>query len=236
MSRGSIRALAGARKPSTDGACGSIEGGGMTKEGTTQMGTCERMLRVDAPADVVWGWMSDPKNLFRVNMLHAEVVTEEDELEAGQTYIIDHNFLGLYDQRREAKVREVRPYFVAFGEYKVPEEPGRDAFPHTQSFQVVPVDDSSCIIVNRISGRYIFPGSTVLDLGERLFRRYMPIILDDDNLVIAAGAGAIPPAEVKVPKGMVLWPLMAWSARFVKKSTRRQVLEQVRAQRTRQAA
>ena len=38
------------------------------------MGTCERMLRVDAPADVVWGWMSDPSNLFRVNMLHAEVV------------------------------------------------------------------------------------------------------------------------------------------------------------------
>jgi ligand-binding SRPBCC domain-containing protein len=194
------------------------------------------MLRVDAPADEVWAWMSDPRNLFRVNMLHAEVVTQSDELKVGQAYVIDHNFLGLYDQRREAKVREVRPYFVAFGEYKVPEEPGRDAFPHTQSFQVVPVDDSSCIIVNRIRGRYIFPGSTRLGLGERLFRRYMPIILDDDNLVIAAGVGAIPAAEVKVPKGMVLWPLMVWSARFVKKSTRRQVLDQVKAQRDGRAA
>lgn len=195
------------------------------------MGTCERMLRVEAPADVVWGWMSDPKNLFRVNMLHAEVVTQEGELQVGQTYVIDHNFLGLYDQRREAKVREVRPYFVAFGEYKLPEEPGRDAFPHRQSFQVVPVDDESCIIVNRIDGRYIFPGSTTFALGERLFRRYMPVILDDDNQVIAAGAGAIEPTEVKPPKGMVLWPLMVWSARFVKKSTRRQVLEQVKEQR-----
>ena len=46
------------------------------------MGTCERMMRVEAPADVVWEWMSDPRNLFRVNMLHAEVVTDETGLAA----------------------------------------------------------------------------------------------------------------------------------------------------------
>jgi ligand-binding SRPBCC domain-containing protein len=195
------------------------------------MGTCERMLRVEAPAEVVWGWMSDPTNLFRVNMLHAEVVTEADELRAGQSYVIDHNFLGLYDQRREAKVREVRPYFVEFGEYKLADQPGRDPFPHRQSFRVVPVDEGSCIIVNRIDGAYVFPGSKVLGFGERLFRRYIPIILDDDNQVIAAGAGAIEPTEVKPPAGMLLWPLMAWSARFVKKSSRRPVLEQVKERR-----
>jgi hypothetical protein len=35
---------------------------------------------------------------------------------------------------------------------------------------------------------------------------------------------------------MLLWPLMAWSARFVKKSTRRQVLEQVKARHAERAA
>jgi hypothetical protein len=194
------------------------------------MGTCERLMRVEAPAEVVWTWMSDPTNLFRVNMLHAEVLTEETELRAGAVITIDHDFFGFYQQRRQAKIRDVRPGYVAFGEYKAPDVPGRDAFPHNQSFQVVPLDEASCILVNRISGRYVFPGSRLR--GERLFRRYMPTLLDDDNQVIAVGCGAMEPAKVRRPAGLLLWPLMAFGARFVKKSTRRQLLEQVRVERS----
>jgi ligand-binding SRPBCC domain-containing protein len=193
------------------------------------MGTCERMMRVDAPADVVWDWMSEPHNLFSVNMLHAEVDTEETELRAGAVITIDHDFFGFYQQRRQAKIREVRPHFVAFGEYKAPEVPGRDPFPHNQSFQVVPVDEASCIVVNRISGRYVFPGSGLL--GERLFRRYMPALLDDDNQVVAVGCGAMEPTKVRRPPGLLLWPLMAFGARFVKRSTRRQLLDQMKSDR-----
>jgi ligand-binding SRPBCC domain-containing protein len=193
------------------------------------MGTCERMMRVDAPADVVWAWMSVPRNLFSVNMLHAEVETDETELRPGAVVTIDHDFFGFYQQRRHAKIREVRPHFVAFGEYKAPEVPGRDPFPHNQSFQVVPLDDSSSILVNRISGRYVFPGAGLL--GERLFRRYMPALLDDDNQVVAVGCGAMPPTKVRRPPGLLLWPLMAFGARFVKKSTRRRLLEQMAADR-----
>lgn len=187
------------------------------------MGTCERLLRVEAPAKVVWEWMSDPHNLFSINMFHAEVHIDEDELKPGSLVTIDHDFFGAYQQRRQARIREVRPYFVAFGEYKAPEVPGRDPFPHIQSFQVVPVDDDSCILVNHISGRYVFPGSGVL--GERLFARYMPAILDDDNQVIAIGCGAMEATKLRIPKGLLLWPLMVFGSRFVKKSTRRQVLE-----------
>jgi ligand-binding SRPBCC domain-containing protein len=192
------------------------------------MGTCERLLRLEAPAEVVWGWMSEPRNLFSINMFHAEVHADEPELKAGSVVTIDHDFFGAYQQRRQAKVREVRPYFVAFGEHKSPEAPGRDPFPHSQSFRVVPVDDESCILVNHISGRYVFPGSGVL--GERLFRRYMPAILDDDNQMIAIGCGAMEPTRLRLPKGLLLWPLMAYGGRFVKKSTRRQVLERMKAQ------
>lgn len=198
------------------------------------MGTCERLLRVEAPADVVWAWMAEPRNLFAVNMLHAEVHTDETELREGAVITIDHDFFGAYQQRRQAKIREVRPYFVAFGEHKSPEVPGRDPFPHHQSFQLVPIDDESCVIVNRISGRYVFPGADLV--GERLFDRYMPAILDDDNQVIAVGCGAMEPAKVRRPAGLLLWPLMAVSARFVKKSTRRKLLEDMKAQRARVAA
>jgi hypothetical protein len=198
------------------------------------MGTCERLLRVEASADVVWEWMSQPQNLFAVNMLHAEVHTDETELREGAVITIDHDFFGAYQQRRQAKIREVRPYFVAFGEYKSPEVPGRDPFPHNQSFQLVPVDDDSCVIVNRITGRYVFPGADLV--GERLFDRYMPAILDDDNQVIAVGCGAMEPTKVRRPAGLLLWPLMVISARFVKKSTRRKLLEDMKAQRARVAA
>jgi ligand-binding SRPBCC domain-containing protein len=198
------------------------------------VGTCERMMRVDAPADVVWDWMSDPRNLFRTNMLHAEVDTDETELRQGAVITIDHDFFGFYQQRRHARITKVDDRFVAFGEYKAPEVPGRDPFPHQQSFRVVPLDDDSCIIVNSISGRYVFPGSGLV--GEPLFRRYIPAILDDDNQVIAVGCGALPPGKVRRPPGLLLWPLMAFGARFVKKSTRRDLLQQVRAARSEPAA
>jgi hypothetical protein len=185
------------------------------------------MLHVDAPADVVWAWMKEPHNLFSVNLFHASVEFDEDTLAKGSTVTIDHDFFGAYKQRRQAKIREFRENFVAFGEHKAKEVPGKDPFPHQQSFQVVPVDDKSCVIINRLSGKYIFPGAKYF--GERLFKRYMPVILDDDNQVIAAGCGAIESSDVKVPKGLLLWPLMAIGGRFVKRSTRRDVLQGARS-------
>lgn len=198
------------------------------------MGTCERLLRIEAPADEVWKWMIRPENIFGVNLFHAVVDTDRTELAEGDVITIEHDFFGAYQQTRQAKVREVRPYFLAFGEYKAPEAPGRDPFPHNQSFRVVPVDDDSCIVVNRLTGRYIFPGAGLL--GERLFRRYMPVILDDDNQMIAIGCGAMEPTKLNVPKGLLLWPAMAAGARLTKKSTRRQMLEKMKAERATKGA
>jgi hypothetical protein len=192
------------------------------------MGTCERRLRLDVPADVAWEWMKEPRNLFSVNIFHAEVEFDEPELRAGSVVHIAHDFFGAYKQQRQAKVREFRDYFIAFGEHKSPDAPGRDPFPHNQSFEVVPIDEHSCEIVNTLTGRYVFPGAKYV--GERLFRRYMPVILDDDNQVIAVGCGAMPPTKVKVPKGLLLWPLMAAAGRLTKKSTRRDVLAAKRSQ------
>ena len=196
------------------------------------MGFCERLMRLDKPADEVWAWMSQPKNLLAVNLFHAEVDDAETggEFHPGQVITIDHDFFGAYQQLRQAKVRDVQKYFVAFGEYKHPDAPGRDPFPHNQSFRIVPVDDESCIVVNQITGRYVlpdFPGHEAV--GRWLFRKYIPVILDDDNQVIAIGCGAMEPTKLNIPSGLLLWPLLAYGGRFVKKSTRRQVIEQMKA-------
>ena len=110
------------------------------------------------------------------------------------------------------------------GEYLAEEVDAQDSFPHTQSYEVVPVNDTSCDLVNNIKGSYQFPGSKYF--GERIFRRYMPHILDDDNHVIAVGCGAIEPSEMKTPKGLLLWPLMTMATGRTKKSTRRDVLQE----------
>lgn len=192
------------------------------------MGTCERRLRLDVPADVAWDWMKKPENLFSVNIFHAEVTFDEAEVRAGSVVHIPHDFFGAFKQDRQSRVRDFRKYFVAFGEHKSPEAPGRDPFPHSQSFEVIPIDDHSCEIVNRLTGRYMFPGAKYV--GEWFFRRYMPAILDDDNQVIGVGCGALEVADVKTPKGLLLWPLMAAAARFTKKSTRRDVLAAKKSQ------
>jgi len=197
------------------------------------MGTCVRKLQIDVPADVAWEWMRDPKNIFSVNIFHAEVEVDEPDLKVGSVVRVPHDFFGAFKQEREVRITEFRRYFVSFGERKTRDAPGRDAFPHNQSFEVVPIDDHSCEIVNTLNGRYIFPGSKYV--GERLFRRYMPVILDDDNQVIAVGCGAIEAADIRKPKGFLLWPLMVAAARFTKKSTRRDVLEAKKAHEAKKA-
>lgn len=189
------------------------------------MGECERRLRLDVPADQVWDWLKHPNNAFGANIFHAEVQYDGSDLSSGSVVTILHDFFGVHKELRHARVSQFRPYFIAWGEYLVPNptSKAKDSFPHRQSFEVISIDERHCEIINRINGKYRFPGSK--HLGEPLFRRYMPHILDDDNKVIAAGCGAIGAGEVKIPKGLLLWPIFASAARFTKKSTRRNVLK-----------
>jgi hypothetical protein len=184
--------------------------------------THEELTLIAKPADVVWEWMSDARNLLMVNMFHESVLADEPITTAGVKVEVPHNFFGIYRQRREVHITGFRKYHIAFGEHKHPDVDGVDPFPHSQSFTVVPVDEKRCIILNRIRGTYVFPGAKYF--GERLFRRYMPFILGDDNAVIAAAVGAIDAADIPKPKGLVLWPFMALGAKFVKASTRRQIV------------
>lgn len=200
------------------------------------MGECERRLELNVPADQVWDWLKIPQNAFSVNIFHAEVQYDSNEVAAGSVVTVLHDFFGVHKERRHARVTAFKPYYVAWGEYLIPDptSKARDSFPHRQSFEVVALDDNRCELVNRINGKYTFPGSG--KFGEPLFRKYMPHILDDDLRVIAAGCGAIAAADVKMPKGLFLWPIMASAARFTKKSTRRKVLEDMKKQQQRAKA
>jgi hypothetical protein len=192
------------------------------------VGICERMMRIDAPADVVWEWLSDPRNLFRIDILHGAVDVRDTELRAGAVVTIDYDAFCLYRQRHRACIREVQPFRVSFAVERSPGGDGRDPFPHSQSFRVVPLERCSCILVNCVAGHLAFPGSSVA--GERLFRRYMPAILDDHNQLVAVGCGALEPGKLRPPAGLV-GVAVAASARLGRRSTRAELLEQVRTDR-----
>ena len=142
---------------------------------------CERRLQIEAPAEAVWDWMSDLRCLLRLNRFHVYVDCAEPVTEVGQCVPIRHNVYGLYRRLRVARIRVYRRYHVAWGELQ---EDGKDWFPHSQSFTVLPIDAHRCTVVNRLCGKFLLPGVRYWLLP--FYRRFAPRILDQENLSIAA--------------------------------------------------
>jgi hypothetical protein len=168
--------------------------------------------------------MSDLRRLLMVNVFHEEVILDHMVTEPGPRIPVPHSFFGVYKQKRVVHIRDYRRYFVGFGETKSREEPGTDPFPHYQSFEVVPLQNGTCLVVNYLRGVYQFPGAKYF--GERIFRRWMPVILGEDNANIAIGVGAMRPEDKpKLKLGLALWPFMAVGGRILSQSQRRKIVQ-----------
>ena len=146
---------------------------------------CERFLQINASADTVWDWMADARRLLSLNIFHVAVTYPEPVMQAGLCIPIMHHIWGLYRQTRIARIRAYRKYFVAWGELQ---EYGLDRFPHSQSFTVVPLDEQTCLVVNRLRGQFRIPGARYWFLP--LYRQLAPRILDYENRRIAAAVMA----------------------------------------------
>jgi hypothetical protein len=139
----------------------------------------ERSLLINMPADSAWEWMSDTRRLLGLNIFHRPVDYPETVTEKGIVVPVEHSFFGLFRQKRIARVHTYRRYFVAWGEFAAK---GFDLFPHSQSFTVRPVDDYSCIIINRLCGRFALPGTKYWLMP--FYRKIIPMILDRENHAI----------------------------------------------------
>jgi hypothetical protein len=184
---------------------------------------CSVCTHIKLPAEEVWEWMSDVRNVLSVNMFHDAVLCDEPVRAAGPRIAVPHSMFGTGKQLRVAHVRDYRKYFIGFGETKAKEEPGVDAFPHYQSFELGPLQDDTCVVVNRLRGVFQWPGAD--RFGERIFNRWTPVILADDNFNIAVAVGA---AELddkpRLKAGLLLWPLMGLGGKVLKANARKRIV------------
>ena len=142
---------------------------------------CERQRHITAPAHHVWVWLSVPQHVFDLNVFHRSARFPDTVLRKGSTIFIQHRFLGVYHQERFARIRALRPYFVAWGEFAAR---GTDRFPHSQSLTVVPIDERRCRVVNRLRGKFLLPAARYwLRPAYRFIGAW---ILDAENAKIAA--------------------------------------------------
>src|SRR5213078_3652194 len=99
------------------------------------------------------------------------------------------------------------------------QEPRIKPICHPQSLEVVRLQARTSLLLNYLRGLYQFPGAD--RVGERLFRRYMPVILGEDNACIAVGVGAMKPEDKpKLKMGLAMWPLMAVGGRITSQRQR----------------
>jgi hypothetical protein len=183
---------------------------------------CEVITHIKKSPEEVWEWMSDLNNLLKVNMFHESVVLAEPVTGPGPRVSVPHSYFGVYRQARVVHIRDYHKYFIGFGETKAREEPGTDPFPHYQSFEVVPLQDGTCLVINFLRGVYQFPGAK--RFGPRIFARWMPAILGDDNANIAIGVGAMDPQDKpKFKVGLMMWPFMAIGGRVISQRARRKI-------------
>ena len=184
---------------------------------------CSVCTHIKVPADDVWEWMSDVRNLLTVNMFHDAVLGDEPVTEAGPRIKVPHSMFGMGKQMRVAHVRDYRKYFIGWGETKAKEEPGVDAFPHYQSFEVVPLHDDTCVVVNYLRGVFQWPGAD--RFGLRIFNRWTPVILNDDNFNIMVAVGAMRLEDKpRIKAGLFLWPLMGLGGRVLNRDARKRIV------------
>ncbi len=137
--------------------------------------SCVRKVHVEAPAETVFESLSESAFLFSLNVFHKAVECETPFLRRGSRSRIDHRFFGLYRERRVARVHRCGDLRIAWSELA---DQGRDWFPHSQSFTIQPLSDTSSVVRNELRGRFLFRGAR---LWTAIYRFIVPRILDAEN-------------------------------------------------------
>jgi hypothetical protein len=153
---------------------------------------CKRELVVDAPADQVWEWLSNLRNVMTANQFHVSIDCDDAVARApkvGLEVPILHDIMHRKGYRI-ARITRFEDYAMSWGERVPDDAPYPDSFPHSEGWKVDSLGTNRCRIRNHLRGRWMSPIGRLI--GKHAWGEVMPAILDNDLQDVAFAAGAIP--------------------------------------------
>ena len=154
--------------------------------------TCEIELRKSA--DEVWEWLGDVRNAMTVNQFHVGVDAPGREGYPGLEVPIWHELVPFPRHERIARVtayQDDSTYKLAWAERHV--LPFPDPFPHGESWEVAPVDRSTCRVVASVRGAWTTPVGRAI--GPYIWEAMFTTTVRKDLQDLAVAVGALDEAE-----------------------------------------
>ena len=112
--------------------------------------TCEQTLELDKPADEVWAWLCDVRNVMTLDMFHEAIDYDGGTPNVGTVIPIHHNFWG-NRHIRLGRITVLKERTIGWGE-SLPDPNEVDTFPHSESWSVEALDGGRCLVRNSLKG------------------------------------------------------------------------------------
>jgi len=112
----------------------------------------QQSVRVEAPLEIAWAWISDLERLMQVNEFHvAKRFETEQRRGKGTRVLIDHSFFGSAPEPRTARVTHWEEG-IGIGWVETSLEDPRNNFPHSSQYRLEPLSDGATLISDELRG------------------------------------------------------------------------------------
>ncbi|WP_437968285.1 SRPBCC family protein [Sorangium sp. So ce260] len=128
----------------------------------------QESIRIEAPIEVAWAWMSDLERLTQVNEFHVAMRFETEQRRGkGTRVLIDHSFFGSSPEARGARVTHWEEG-AGIGWVETDLKEPRTGFPHSSQYRLKALPDGATLVSDELRGSLNLP--FLGKIADRLLR------------------------------------------------------------------
>ncbi|WP_437725118.1 SRPBCC family protein [Sorangium sp. So ce861] len=117
----------------------------------------QESIRIEAPIEVAWAWMSDLERLMQVNEFHVAMRFETDQRRGkGARVLIDHSFFGSAPEARGARVTHWEEG-AGIGWVETDLKAPKSGFPHSSQYRLKPLPGGATLVTDELRGSLNLP-------------------------------------------------------------------------------
>ncbi|WP_434045865.1 MULTISPECIES: SRPBCC family protein [Sorangium] len=117
----------------------------------------QESIRLEAPIEIAWAWMSDLERLTKVNDFHVAMRFDTDQRRGkGTRVIIDHSFFGSAPEPRGARVTHWEEG-TGIGWVETDLKEPRSNFPHSSQYRLKPLPGGATLLSDELRGSLNLP-------------------------------------------------------------------------------